>query len=144
MLLASWFAPQASGLGRFFTILLVGFFTISAVLISFGNWMERHTSLMLSDTGIEFLNGVRRIQIGWKEITEVRIHPSGKGSKVVVYGEQGYISFQTLVEVASDGIVKERFGFEKGEEILEMILHRANLVDAKKRHIDQYDYYLRE
>jgi hypothetical protein len=102
MLLASWFGPQVSGFGRFFTILLVVFFTLSAVLISFGNWVERHTYLTLGDTGIEFINGVRRIQIGWEEITEVRILPSSKGSKVVVYSGQGYIRFQTLMEIVSN------------------------------------------
>jgi hypothetical protein len=144
MILTSLFNPIASGIGQLFTIILVGFFSLSAIFISFGNWLERRTSLTLADAGIEYKNGIRHVRINWKEIKEVRIYPSGKGSKVVVYGDYGHFSFQTLTEVLKDGKVKVRYGFEKGAEILKMILQRSDLRGVEKRHAERYDYYLSE
>jgi hypothetical protein len=143
-LLGSWFSPVLLGIGHLFTVFLVVFFVLSAVLISFGNWLERHTTLKLADTGIEYKNGIRLVRVNWKDIKEVRVYPSGKGSKVVVYSGHEYFSFQTLTEVSTGSKVKIRYGFDKGEEILEMILQRSNLQDVGKHHTEQYDYYLSE
>ena len=144
MILSTWLFPATTSIGQLFTVLLVGFFSLSAILITFGNWLERHTLLVLTDTGIEYKNGIHHVQINWREIKEVRIYPSGKGSKVVVYSDYEHLSFQTQTEVLKDGKVKIRYGFEKGEEILKMILQRSDLRSVGKRHTERYDYYLSE
>jgi hypothetical protein len=140
----SWFRPNASGIRQLFTFVLVGFFGLSAVFISFGNWLDRHTSLTLTDLGIEYKNGIRHVRMDWAGIKEVRIFPSSKGSKVIIYNSSKHLSFQTLTEISTDGKVKIRYGFEKGEEILEMILRKSNLRDVEKRHTERYDYYMNE
>jgi hypothetical protein len=144
MLSTSWFSPNASGLGKLLTALLVAFFCLSAVLISFGNWLDRRTFLTLTDTGVEYQNGIRHVQVDWGKIKEVRIFPFGKGCKVVVYCDHEFFSFQMLTEISKADKVEIRHGFEKGEEILEVILKRSNLCDVEKRHAERYDYYKRE
>jgi hypothetical protein len=144
ILLTPWIRPTMSGIWQLFTVLFVGFFCLSAVFISFGNWLERHTSLILADNGIEYKNGIRNVSMGWEEIKEVRIYPYGKSSKVVVYNDHEYFSYQMLTKVSTKGKWKIRYGFDKGEEILEMILQRSNLHDEEKHHTEGYDYYLNE
>jgi len=144
MISTTWFNPISSGIGFLFTAILVGFFCLSAVFISFGNWMDRHTSLTLTDIGIEYKNGIRHVRMDWAGIKEVRIFPSGKGCKVFVYNSFGHLSFQTLTEISTNGKVKICYGFEKGEEILEAILKRSKLRDVGKHHTERYDYYTSE
>lgn len=144
MFLSSWFSPLKSSIGQLFTVILVGFFILSAGLISFGNWLDRRTYIRLTERGIEFRNGILNVRMDWEEIMEVRVFPSIQGNKVVIYSGHQHFSFQTLTELSSNGKVKVRYGFEKGEEIREMILRRLNLSDVEKRHTERYDYYLRE
>lgn len=107
----------------FLAVLLV----LSGMAISLGNWMDRRTILRLETGGVWFDNGLRRIFLKWDEIQQVQVFPSAWGSKVRVIGESGHFDFRTLGEVKLQGEVKGRLGFEKGDEILEHILTKANL-----------------
>jgi hypothetical protein len=144
MISTVWISPVTSGIGQLISFILVGFFSISAIFIFFGNWLDRHTSLTLTDLGIEYKNGIRYVRMDWAGIKEVRIFPSGKGFKVFVYNGSEHMSFQTLTEISTNGKVKIRYGFERGEEILEVILKRSNLRDVGKHHTGRYDYYTSE
>jgi hypothetical protein len=144
LIVTSWISSMKSSFGQTVTIVLVGFFGLSAVLISFGNWVERQTSLELNEFSSTFKNGLRKVEIKWEEIFEVRVYPSSFGNKVVVYGDQKYFSFQTLGEVVMDDQIKARFGFERGEEILDIIIRHSELSDSFMQTDDSYYYYLRE
>jgi len=108
-------------------VLLQVILFLSAAIISLGNWSDRKTVLRLDDRGIDFRNGLRRVQLNWSEVKEVRVTPSPWGKKVQVYGEQNHFSFRTLAEVTVRGELKGRFGFTRGEEILREIVLRSNL-----------------
>jgi len=108
-------------------VLLQVILLVSAAIISLGNWSDRKTVLRLTDHGIDFRNGLRRVQLNWSEVKEVRATPSPWGKKVQVYGEKNHFSFRTLAEVTVRGELKGRFGFVRGEEILREIVLRSNL-----------------
>jgi hypothetical protein len=111
---------------------LVVFLVFSGLAISLGNWMDRHTSLVIDEHAIEFRNGLRHIRALWSEIKEVRVTPSQWGKKVQVYGERVYFTFRTLSEVKVQGELKGRFGFARGDEILREIVLRSALVIVER------------
>ena len=117
-------------------------FLFAALGISLGNWMDRHTRLRILDEGIDFTNGVRKVQLDWDQIHQVRVMPSTWGKKVRVVGEKAYFDFFTLGEVKYAGEVKGRTGFVQGEQILRHIILKSEL-----EIVDQLDgsyYYARK
>ncbi len=114
--------PVVWGLPLFGILLLV-----SAMGISFGNWMDRHTSISLDPGSIIYRDGLRKVQLGWEEIRNVRVLPSEWGSKIQVFGDTGYFAFRTLGEVVLRGDVKGTMGFKNGEEILRLIVLNSRL-----------------
>jgi hypothetical protein len=144
LIFTSSFVTLESSIGQTLTTAITGFFLLSAVLISFGNWVERKTRLTLDVSGIEFTNGLRHVIISWMAIGEVRIFPSRIGKKVFVYGANEFFSFQTQGELFVSSKMRDRIGFEKGEVILETILYQSRLSDTIKHQADGFYYYLRE
>ncbi len=107
-------------------------FLLIAAGISLANWMDRHTLLKLDKESIYFSNGLRRVQLLWFEIKEVRVLPAQWGKKVQVFGERSYFGFHTLGEVKAHGKVLSRTGFVDGERVLEQIINQAELRETKQ------------
>jgi hypothetical protein len=111
---------------QFMAIILL----LVSLSISLGNWMDRRTSIHLSEDGITFRNGLRDLHFGWDEIQQVKVFPSNWGNKVQVISNQAQFQFRTLGEVKFQGEVKGLMGFSKGKFILEQIIAKANLKPA--------------
>ena len=111
---------------------LSGMFAFSAISISLGNWMDRHTSIEIGKDAVVFQNGLRMVALNWHEVTQVKVMPARWGSSVQVSGANGFFSFTTLGEMTFRNEVKGRTGFEKGTEILDLILHEAKLGKNEK------------
>lgn len=107
--------------------ILWGFLLFSAISISLGNWMDRHTVLRLDAGGIEFTNGLRHVSLAWDEIIRVSVFPSNLGRTVQVEGTKAYFRFKTLGEFTLGGQVRGRTGFAAGEKILQEIVRRSGL-----------------
>ncbi len=138
--LNAWLLAIASGLGLFFLsqrqtlpywawslfVLLV----LSAISISFGNWMDRKTSIQIDPDGIAYQNGLRRTHLTWGAIREVRTAPARWGVSVHVIGEKDHFSFSTLGEMKFQGQVRSRTGFAAGQQILDLVIRNAVLVNV--------------
>lgn len=111
----------------FWLLILGAPLALVSIGISLGNWMDRHTVMMLSAQGINYRNGLRRVELGWNEIQELRVLPAQWGKKVQVFGEAAYFGFHTLGEVSAQGRSLGRTGFKEGEQILKTILDEADL-----------------
>ncbi len=76
-----------------------------SLLISFSNWMERRTRLVLDEEGITFRNGLRNVTLRWPEIRRIRVLPAslGDGKTVMVMGEKTYFRFDTLGRARGGG-----------------------------------------
>lgn len=107
--------------------LFIGFLYFSALSISLGNWMDRHTRLTLLPEGVAYENGLRKVRLKWEDIEQVRVSPARWGRKVEVIGQKAHFAFQTGGEVRFRGEVRGRTGFAQGEAILNQILHAAGL-----------------
>lgn len=106
---------------------LWGFLLFSAVSISLGNWMDRHTVLSIGMEGIEFTNGLRHVNLAWSDVLKVSVFPASLGRTVQVEGRDAHFRFKTLGEFALGGQVRGRTGFSAGEEILQEIVRRSGL-----------------
>lgn len=138
------FVPIESGMVKVGGYVLIGFFGLSAMAISLGNWIDRRTFLGMDENGINFRNGLRNVQFRWEEVEKVQVRPSKVGDKVLIFGNRSYFSFQTLGEIVRNDEVKGRMGFEKGVEILNTILHYSDLEKEQKKQAEGYYCYLRE
>lgn len=107
--------------------LFLTFFGLSALSISLGNWMERHTVLRLEPEGVFFTNGLRRVFLRWEDIHTVRVRPAPLGQRVEVIGRGGHFTFPLLTEVTFEGHLQGAFGFVEGEHILARIVSLAGL-----------------
>ncbi len=114
--------------GELLAILTLG----AALLISFGNWVERKTLLALSSGGVRFENGVRKVKLGWEEIEEVRVRPAVWGKRVQVRGKGTRFDFHTLGEVKYRGTVQAKTGFAQGDEIVRQIVLQSGLRIAEQ------------
>ena len=121
ILLRAW--AQVPFWAWIFVILLY----FSALSISLGNWMDRHTFIQISADGVVFENGLRKTQFKWREIAQVRVGPARWGKAVEVIGLNAHFEFNTLGEVRFRGEMRGRVGFAKGDGILDEIVHLAGL-----------------
>lgn len=113
----------------------------SALSISLGNWMDRHTRISIDSEAVSFSNGLRDVRLPWVEITEVRVLPARWGEAVQVIGEKAHFEFKTLGEVKFQGETQGRVGFVKGSDIRDNILRAARLTTVRNE--DSRSYYSR-
>ncbi|MCB9135994.1 MAG: hypothetical protein H6636_11245 [Anaerolineales bacterium] len=123
-------------------------FVLSAASISFGNWMDRKTVLRLSRSGISYANGVRQVELSWREVQAVRVLPAQWGARQVqvigeTVGEKAHFEFRTLGTVNYQGQERGRTGFAQGEQILETIVQMANMRSVPSDN-PTYAYYARK
>ncbi len=137
-LVLAWTARPVSPVIPVVAVLLI----LSALVISLGNWADRSTRIRLDRTGIRFQNGLRKVELPWQDISEVRVIPSQWGKKVHVYGERRGFSFRTLAEVRVQGELKGRFGFAQGDEILRGIILNGGL-EIVEQPGEEYTYVRR-
>lgn len=106
------------------TVLTV-FVGLAAVVISFGNWMERKTILVVATGHIHYQNGVRRATLAWDQIQQILVDEDRLSKKVTIIGEQAHFRFRLLSEPRYKGEVRGQFGFEEGDEIMRIITERS-------------------
>ncbi|MGB9521807.1 MAG: hypothetical protein ACPL6F_03525 [Anaerolineales bacterium] len=117
----------------------LAFFALVACLISLGNWVERHTLIMMDADGISFENGLREVRLNWGEIEHVWVKPSVWGKRVRVQGKGKQFDFHTLGEVKYKGTVKAHTGFAEGDEMIRRIVLNSGLGIAEDLG-DSYSY----
>jgi hypothetical protein len=134
----AWALALAAALGMIFLTLrgqipsgmwfVIIFLFFSAIIISLGNWMDRHTLIRLNADGVAFENGPRKVHLTWVEIKEVRTFPASWSTAVQVLGERAHFRFNTLGELQFRGEVRGRMGFAQGKEILDEIIRASGLI----------------
>ena len=94
--------------------------------------MDRRTRIVIEASGVAFYNGLRKTNLDWNLILEVRVAPARWGSSVQVIGQQSHFSFSTLGEMEFQGKSRGRTGFVAGKEILDEILGSAGLIKTTR------------
>jgi hypothetical protein len=135
--LTAWALTLAAAVGLYFLAqrqvvpfwawFFVGILAFSSVSISLGNWMDRQTFIRLDAGGVAYQNGLRKAQLDWDAIREVRTAPARWGTSVQVIGGQAHFAFSTLGEMKFQGQERGRTGFVEGQAVLDEIILRAGL-----------------
>ena len=126
---------------NFWSWVLGLFFVAAAFSISINNWNMKHTKIMLFPDEIQHYSKLRNVSIKWKDINRVQVNHGRLGDKIIVSGETGAFFFDSLSEIKVKGDVKEKTGFEKGEEILDTILSQAGFSEMDKKEGSGFYYY---
>jgi hypothetical protein len=104
-----------------------GLMLLSAGGISLGNWMDRHTVLVLGPDGLSFRNGLRSVHLNWDQVQAMQVIPTRWGDQVHVNGPGTHFSFRTMAEISHSGEVRNRMGFAQGAFIIEQIIRHSGL-----------------
>lgn len=127
------------------SLILWVFFLASAVIISFGNWVDRNTEIKLDIDGVGFKNGLRNIWLQWDDILSVSVFPGQWGTKRIrVFGKRGRFDFRTYGQAKYKGEVKGEMGFVHGEHIFQTMITSANLEIVDSNGAQNYYYYSRK
>ncbi|MBI3160435.1 MAG: hypothetical protein HYZ26_12630 [Chloroflexi bacterium] len=119
------------------------YFGISAALMSVGNWLERNARLTLSATGLAFRQPLHGVTVGWEAVERLEVRSSPVGRRIFVFGGGKHFSFRAISEVEIRGKIRDRYGFEDSERIMQTMLQMTNL-PAKPKEFENGTYYARD
>lgn len=98
-----------------------------AVLISYGNWMERHTKLSMDPSGVSFERPIRTVECSWDQINGLNCERERGGWRFDVLCETGHFGFQDELVMRSNFGGEVRTGFPDGQLIAASIRRAAEL-----------------
>lgn len=100
---------------------------LSALTISLGNWADRHTVLRLEAGGLFYSNGLRRVRLPWEDVQKLVVFTDRLGQQAQVVGARSRFGFRLLSTMTYPAGSSARFGFARGQEIVETIVAAAGL-----------------
>ena len=118
-----WQSGRISSLAIFLLI----FFSISALLISYGNWMDSHTLITLSINQVFYRSPVRKVTLALTDIDELWVSYTGRGWRVAIRGEGGFFTYRSAARLGGrfDQVVS--IGIEHGARLAGLIRSLAQL-----------------
>jgi hypothetical protein len=133
VLFATWWVLQVNQAAFAGTAVMLFAFTLFAAFgISLSGWMDRRSVIRLDRSGVFFQNGLRRLELAWDQVEQIRVLKAQAGSKrVQVLGPRAYFEFRTLATIRLNGQERARSGYEEGERILEMLLDQTGLTESE-------------
>ncbi len=115
-----------------FLPLLALAFGLAGGVISFGNWVDRRTTIHFGPQGVAFESPLRRVHFAWEEIREVWYIPGWRGGRVVVRGRDCGFQYRTLAELSLGTSRRFAFGVEGGDRLAGWIRARAGLGEPER------------
>lgn len=122
MTLQSLLAGEVTGMVMIFFVVVF----ISALLISYTNWVERNTLIHITLNSVEYASPLRKLEMTWDQINEIWLAPSRFAWRISIAGEKGHFNFHTLVSLESLG-GSARMGFPQGEQLIAHLVRQAHL-----------------
>jgi len=126
-------AGQLSGLGVGLTVVLL----IAAGLISFGNWLDRHTQIELGEEQVVYHSPLRQVALAYDDICQLTVTSLRGSWRVGVVGAISGFSFRTGTKLEFGGMDSLSYGFEHGEGLAAALRQLAGLEPAE-RHGEQW------
>jgi hypothetical protein len=108
-------------------IFLFVFFSLSAMIISFGNWMEAHTLIRLSSKHVAYHSPVRKVTLALNDVCELWVSSAGRGWRIAVRGEGGFFSYRSAARLGGRLKQEVYIGIEHGERLAALIRSMAQL-----------------
>ena len=143
MAVATALTAWRTGSVPWFLWLFLGFFLGSAIISTFGHWVDSRTVLTLTPEGLDFQNGLRHVQLTWPQVESLRLVNDQWGTRVQVAGENGaHFAFRTMMTVEiHEGRPQRVMGFQEGEHLIATIIRQAGL--ERQTENDKETYYSR-
>jgi hypothetical protein len=101
----------------------------AAVLIFYGNWMERNTEFVISERGVCYRNPLRELLVDWNSVRAVSIYPRGDGWRVIVESDASTFNFQTNTTLKLGWGREVETGIIDGKALAATIAGAARLED---------------
>ena len=127
-LLLAWRTGQMPGLAVTAVIL----FGAIAMLISFGNWVERNTKLQLTKERIRYRSPLRKESLSWDDVHELRVSKSKQGWRIQVVGESGSFHYQSQGRLQFADIDSMELGVASGLLIAAFIRKQSKLTEKTR------------
>lgn len=97
------------------------FFFFAAGLISFGNWMERNTSIVARPGSLAYHNPLRSLELTWEAIRSLSALPSSRGWRIAVYADGSGFTFRTESSLSFGAFGQMAHGIREGKELAALI-----------------------
>lgn len=107
-------------------IVITSLCIVAALLISYGNWMERRTEIEVTAQGLRYRNPLRELRADWGSIMAVFIYPRGDGWRVIIESDSTSFSFQTQTTL------RLGWGREVETGIIDGLLLTSNIVGSAR------------
>jgi hypothetical protein len=108
-------------------VLLLAFFFLGGAVTSFGNWLERRTSVLLTPEGVTYTSPIRNVSLAWDKIDTLTALPAGQGWRLVVQGTGRVFQLRTRVSLGEGDRETVPIGFPDGERMASLIRSHARL-----------------
>jgi hypothetical protein len=108
-------------------IVLSSLCVVAALLVSYGNWMERKTEIEISEGTLRYRNPLRELRIPWDSIRAATIYPRGDGWRAIIEGEAGAFTFQTETSLKLGWGRQVETGIVDGQSLVSAIIGTADL-----------------
>lgn len=124
-----WRSGELSGLAVGASLL----FLFLAAVVSFGNWVERGTVLLVSEEGVAFRSPLRQAEFEWGQIMEMRLRRSNRAWRVAVEGDYRSFHFQSQGSLEFGGFDEMAVGMPAGAAIAALIRQQAHLNEVTQQ-----------
>lgn len=108
-------------------VALLAFFFLAGATTSFGNWLERRTSVLITPEGVTYASPIRNVSLAWEKVDSLAALPAGQGWRLVVQGAGRLFQFRTPVPPGEGGREAVPIGFPDGERMAGLIRSCARL-----------------
>jgi hypothetical protein len=108
-----------------FALMLLFFFLLASLLISYGNWMDTRLAILTTSQHVYYRSPLRKVELVWDAIVEMRVVKAGRGWRVAVIGHEGYFTFRMGCELRGRSGQRLRIGIDGGERLAAHIRSKA-------------------
>lgn len=105
---------------------LAAFFGVISLWISFGNWIDRRTSVEVSGGVLRYRSPMRILSMQWDSVDQLWAIPSGSSWRIVIHGHGARFGFRTAAELRL-GKRSLQIGYHEGEHLAWLIRRRSGL-----------------
>jgi nicotinamide riboside transporter PnuC len=129
--LVSIIVKMQSGHFPCLTILLLVFFLIAAILISFSHWADSKTLIRVTPPQLSYQSPFRKIQQDWDQVLEINAQKTGRFWRIVVNLEQSFFSFKVNAASELKTQPEQVLALPQGDRLVRIICGMANLLQIQ-------------
>ncbi|MBN2555373.1 MAG: hypothetical protein JXA97_05490 [Anaerolineales bacterium] len=107
--------------------LLAAFFLLSALLVSYGNWIAARTRIEISPHDLRFISPIHRVTFDWPQVLSMRFDRRENFWRVHVDGGPGRIHFDTPGLLGTRTSQPVHVGIERGDKLAAAIWQSGRL-----------------